>query len=140
MQFETKRALLTYLGKNPDDNKLVDRMIRRWEVYREDGMYHLITNKQSLIEENRELKLRVQELEKSESMTREEHQHLQEFFKIKDELKEAKIQWEYRERMYDEEKADKQNRIRKCYDWIRRQNIRVNYDEFHEWVMSDEQS
>lgn len=103
-------------------------------------MYHLITNKQSLIEENRKLKLRVQELEKSESMTMEEHQHLQEFFKIKDELKEAKIQWEYWERMYDEEKADKQNRIRKCYDWIRRQNIRVNYDEFHEWVMSDEGS
>ncbi len=140
MQFETKRALLTYLGKNPDDNKLVDRMIKRWEVYREDWMYHLITNKQSLIDENRELKLRVHELEKSESMTREEHQHLQEFFKIKDELKEAKIQWEYWERMYDEEKADKQNRIRKCYDWIRGQNIRVNYDEFHEWVMSDEQN
>lgn len=140
MQFETKRALLTYLGKNPDDNKLVDRMIKRWEVYREDWMYHLITNKQSLIDENRELKLRVHELEKSESMTLGEHQHLQEFFKIKDELKEAKIQWEYRERMYDEEKADKQNRIRKCYDWIRGQNIRVNYDEFHEWVMSDEQN
>jgi hypothetical protein len=82
-------------------------------------MYHLITNKQSLIEENRALKLRVQELEKSESMTREEYQYLQEFFKIKDELKEAKIQWEYWERMYDEEKADKQNRIRKCFLWIK---------------------
>jgi len=139
MQFETKRALLTYLGKNPDDNKLVDRMIKRWEVYREDGMYHLITNKQSLIEENRELKLRIQELEKSESMTKEEHQHLQEFFKIQDELKEAKIQWEYWERMYDEEREDKQERIRRCFRWIKQIKPSADWEEFRDWVMNDEE-
>lgn len=39
--FETKRALLTYLGKNPDDRKLVDRLIAKWEVWVEDGMYYV---------------------------------------------------------------------------------------------------
>ena len=102
-------------------------------------MYHLITNKQSLIEENRELKLRVQELEKPESMTKEEHQHLQEFFKIRDELKEAKIQWEYWERMYDEEKADKQNKIRKCFRWIQQIKPSADWEEFRDWVMNDEE-
>ena len=39
--FETKKALLTYLGKNPDDRKLVDRLIAKWEVWVEDGMYYV---------------------------------------------------------------------------------------------------
>jgi hypothetical protein len=29
MEFETKKALLEYLGKDPNDRKLVDRMIAR---------------------------------------------------------------------------------------------------------------
>lgn len=66
MEFTTKRELLEYLGKNPDDRKLVDRMIKRWEVYREDWMYNLITDKQSLIDEFKSLRERVKELEKSE--------------------------------------------------------------------------
>ena len=39
--FETKKALLEYLGKNPKDNKLVDRMMLRGEVYLEGGMFYL---------------------------------------------------------------------------------------------------
>lgn len=42
MEFETKRSLLEYLGKNWNDNKLVDRMIIRWEVIKRDGMYVLV--------------------------------------------------------------------------------------------------
>lgn len=139
MQFETKKALLEYLGKNGNDNKLVDRMIKRWEVYREDGMYHLITNKQSLIDENRELKLRVQELEKSEWLNSLNFEQTAEIIKLKDELNEAKIQWEYWEGMYDEEVADKQNRIRKCFLWIKQKVKWADWEEFRDWVMSDEE-
>lgn len=39
--FESKRALLEYLGKNADDRKLIKRMIERWEVYEKDGMYYV---------------------------------------------------------------------------------------------------
>jgi hypothetical protein len=37
--FETKKALLLYLGKNPDDRKLVDRLMSKGVVWMEEGMY-----------------------------------------------------------------------------------------------------
>ena len=43
MAYESKRALLEHLGKNPDDRKLINRMIERWEVYEEWGMYYLVS-------------------------------------------------------------------------------------------------
>lgn len=61
MGFETKKALLEHLGKNPNDNKLVDRMMRRGEVYLEEGMYYLVES-----EEVVKLKERIKELEKSD--------------------------------------------------------------------------
>lgn len=36
MGFETQRALLEYLGKNPNDRNLVQRMIAKGDVYKED--------------------------------------------------------------------------------------------------------
>lgn len=139
MQFTTQREVLEYLGKNPDDRKLIQRMRQRWELYKEDGVYILITNKQSLIDENRELKLRVQELEKSEWLNALNFEQTAEIIKLKDELNEAKIQWEYWERMYDEEVADKQNRIRKCFLWIKQKVRWADWEEFRDWVMSDEE-
>ncbi len=38
----SKKELLIYLGKNPSDRKLVDRMIMRWEVKKEWDTYWLI--------------------------------------------------------------------------------------------------
>lgn len=40
--FETQRALLEYLNKNVNDRSLVQRMIKRWEVYKEWEMYYLV--------------------------------------------------------------------------------------------------
>ena len=103
-------------------------------------MYHLITNKQSLIDENRELKLEIMNMKKvslSDMERKELTKLMKENMRLEKELKEEKVNSEYYNRLYESEKEDKHNRIRKCYDWIRGQNIRVNYDEFHEWVMSD---
>ena len=119
MGFETKRALLEHLGKNPNDNKLVDRMILRGEVYREDWMYYIVES-----EEVVKLKKEIEELKKSD---------------LRWELEEAKAQWEYYQRLYEEECEDKENRIKKCYDWMRMNQIRANWDEFHERIMWDEQ-
>ena len=58
MEFETKKELLEYLGRNPNDNKLVDRMIGRGEVEKKDGMYYLIVD-----DEVNVLKRKVKELE-----------------------------------------------------------------------------
>jgi hypothetical protein len=42
MEFETQRELLAYLGKCENDRNLVQRMIRRGEVYKRDGIYYLV--------------------------------------------------------------------------------------------------
>ena len=90
MQFTTKRELLERLGKNPDDRKLVDRMIRRWEVYKRDGFYYLVDGYKKrdawrLYDEIRELREEVNELKKSEPKTTISSA----------ELEEAKIQWKH---------------------------------------------
>lgn len=91
-------------------------------------MYVLVTDKDTLIEENKELKLKVKELRVyCDTLDSENHNlsiEVEELRKgggknLKEELEEAKIQWEYWERMYDEEVVDKQNRIRKCFLWIK---------------------
>lgn len=78
--FESKRALLEYLGKNTEDRKLVDRMMARGTVVYSEGMYYLMEeeDKEKLlnkITEPREVKVYAED--KSA------------------ELEEAKIQWEY---------------------------------------------
>ena len=55
--FYTKRELLKFLGKNENDNKLVDRMIKRWEVIRLADGYELVEN------DTEALKKRIKELE-----------------------------------------------------------------------------
>lgn len=60
--YETKRALLERLGKNPKDNKLVDRMIIDWRVELREWMYYIV-DKDEII---RELREEIKELKKSE--------------------------------------------------------------------------
>lgn len=70
MEFATKKELLEYLGKNWNDNKLVDRMMMRGEVKKEDWMYILV-DKDYTIHELRgmvkDLKERVKELEEKDA-------------------------------------------------------------------------
>ena len=90
MEFSTQRELLEYLGKCPEDRKLVQRMIKRGEVYKMDGIYYLVDwfKKRSawtLYDEIRELRGEVNELKKAESKTTISSA----------ELEEAKIQWKH---------------------------------------------
>lgn len=77
--FMSKKELLEYLGKNPNDRKLVDRMVTRWEVKVEWSTYGLIMEKEScgewLSEEERQGYLnQIDELKAElwKSMKREE--------------------------------------------------------------------
>ena len=68
MWYWTKREVLEALGKNGRDNKLVDRMIARWEIAKVDWGYEIVERGTScevkeLKEENEKLKARVKELE-----------------------------------------------------------------------------
>jgi len=143
MQFATQREVLEYLGKNPDDRNLIQRLRKKGELYKEDWMYHLITNKQSLIEENRELKLRVQELERASHMDEFERKEMVKLMKenmeFKKRQKEEEINSEYEQRKYEELLADRRFRLEKAFQWIKVHVKWANWDEFYEWVMSDEE-
>lgn len=81
MEFETQRALLEYLGKNPNDRSLVQRMIIRGEVYKENGMYILVNRDEKI----KELEFLVEKLRGEITTIKESNW----------DLEEAKVQWEY---------------------------------------------
>ena len=59
MEFETQAQLLEYLGKNVNDRNLVQRMMIRGEVFKENGMYILVDKDEiikNLMEENEKLR------------------------------------------------------------------------------------
>ena len=45
-RFDSQRSLLEYLGKNVNDRSLIQRMIQRWEVYKEDWGYYLVVGEE----------------------------------------------------------------------------------------------
>lgn len=123
--FETKKALLQYLGKDENDRKLVDRLISRGEVYMENGMYYISSKEEKI----KELEFLVEKLRGEITTIKESNW----------DLEGAKVQCEYWERMYNEEVADKQNRIRKCFRRIQQIKPRADWEEFRDWVLSDEE-
>ena len=123
--FSTKKEFLEYLGKNSDDRKLVDRLIHRGEARMIDGLYYLVDKDARIAELERE----VEELRGRIATFKEENW----------DLEEAKIQWEHYEKLYNEEVEDKQNRIRKCFLWIKQKVKGADWEEFRDWVMSDEE-
>lgn len=92
MEFQTKKALLEYLGKNPDDRKLVDRLIAKGKVYKEDGMYVLV-ERGNLLDEV--LRLR-EEVERLKFFSGQNTVAVNTTVQVNNsELEEAKVQWEY---------------------------------------------
>lgn len=60
-KFATKKEILEYLGKDVEDRKLIDRMIKRGDIKKVDGEYQLIEKEDPWkVDEYRE---RIKELE-----------------------------------------------------------------------------
>ena len=132
--FSQKREILEYCGKDWKavrwlDNQIRDGLIihdidrgyiKVWEYWQEAYDEAKRRFNEKIEKEKAELEKRLNGLDI-------------------DKIDEYKTNAEHYQGLYEEECDDKENRIKKCYDWIRKQNIRVNYDEFHEWVMSDEE-
>lgn len=99
MEFETQRALLEYLGKNPNDRNLVQRMIAKGKVYKDNGMYVLV-DRGSLLDEVIRLREDVKELKKSEPKQSEElnaknFEDTATIIKLNDKIKELESDLEY---------------------------------------------
>ena len=134
--FQSKKEVLEYLGKSPNDRKLVDRMISKGEIEKTDEWYKLVQKGDGELEklraENEELKKKVADLELDKEIRESNEVSMED-------LKEATTQWHYYEEAYEEEKKDKENRIRKCFQWIKAKNPKANWEEFRDWVMSNDE-
>lgn len=125
MEFETQAQLLRYLGKNENDRSLVQRMIIRGEVLKENGMYILV-DKDKKIEEL------ISEVEKlrHEITTMKESDW---------DLDEAKAQWDYYEKLYNDECELVEKVVKKFYNWMCSKNMKVDWDEFRDWLFGNEE-
>ena len=134
--FQSKKEILEYLGKNAKDTRLLDRMIKRGEVEKTDEWYKLIQKGNEELEklraENEELKKKVADLELDKEI--KESNEVSEA-----EYKEARVQWLYYADEYEKEKKDKEFRIRKCFQRIKARNPKANWEEFRDWVMSNDE-
>lgn len=123
MEFSTQRELLEYLGKCPEDRSLVQRMIIRGEVLKENGMYYLVNKDEKI----KELEILVAKL-RSEIATMKESNW---------DLTEAKIQWEYWEKQAREYAQYCADIVEVCYKKIKQEmgsRFTEDKETFKEWI------
>lgn len=124
MEFYTQRELLEYLGKNPNDRSLVQRMMIRGEILKRDWVYILLDKDRIITELERE----VREL-RNEIATMKESNW---------DLEEAKIQWEYWEKECKRYWRLSLNVIDICYNKFKQllgSRFQESKEDFKEWVI-----
>ena len=57
MEFNTQAEVLEYIGKNPNDRSLIQRMIIRWELAKKDWKYYLVDKDTRIKELEKELNM-----------------------------------------------------------------------------------
>lgn len=123
MEFKTQAELLRHLGKNENDRSLVQRMVIRGEILKENGVYFL-TNKDE----------RIQELEEEVKKLRSEIATIKE---SNWDLEEAKTQWEYWEWQAREYAQYCSDVIDVCYKKIKSamwSRFTEDKETFKEWI------
>lgn len=128
MEFATQRELLEYLWKNPNDRNLVQRMVARGDVHKEEGMYiyEPQVKVKDLYNEIAQLKEKISLLENNVYT-----------FDDGGDYNEAKAQRDYYQDLYEKEVKEKQEIIRRCFRRIQKANPRANREEFRDWVLSN---
>ena len=116
MGFETQKQLLEYLGKNGNDRSLVQRMMIRGEVYKENGMYILV-DKDKKIEE---LFSEVKKLRSEIATTKESNWDL-DFYRVNSEY------WEW---LNNKKKWIIDNILNDIYSDSKKKWSTENYDDF----------
>lgn len=123
MEFNTQREILEHLWKNGNDRSLVQRMIIRGEILKQNGVY-ILTNKEEKIQE---LEKEVQKL-RSEIATMKESNW---------DLEEAKAQWKYWEWLAKEYSQYCADVIDVCYKKIKSimwWRFTEDKETFKEWI------
>ena len=126
-KFRKKRELLEYLGKNPNDNKLVDRMLLRGEVHMENGMY-IYESKEMVLQQE------VDELKKENKNLKENSGSIS-----KDEVEWLQSDLEYLNGEYEKLERTLNRSLRKCYDFMLQKKLFTEdgtpYENFFNWAI-----
>lgn len=122
MEFKTQAELLRHLGKNENDRSLVQRMVIRGEILKENWGY-ILTNKDE----------RIQELEEEVKKLRSEIATTKASSWDLEELKVNCDYWESKAREYAQYCSDI---IEVCYKKVKANSkwFMETYDEFKEWI------
>lgn len=123
MEFRTQAELLRHLGKNENDRSLVQRMVIRGEILKENWGY-ILTNKDE----------RIQELEEEIKKLRSEIATIKE---SNWDLEEAKTQWKYWEWQAREYAQYCSDVIDVCYKKIKSamwSRFTEDKETFKEWI------
>lgn len=126
MAYESKKALLLSMGKNPDDRNLVKRMIERWEVYEEWGMYYLVSE-EWVVKKEKKSESKVGEIK--EEKVEVDNKELEELRKKNEELIVAykKVAEKYNKLL------DRLKEEQKKSGWELCNHLIFFYNKFQEW-------
>lgn len=152
-EFKTKKWLLEYLGKKGNDNKLVDRMIMRGEVRKEDWMYYIVERDeeynwlsiQQLVMELEEVKKEKAELEADYIKWIQEHPagwgvDKNNNNKVNTLTDDSDLEYLNNEYIKLEESREKS--LRKCYEFMASKKIfdkeKNPFEDFFRWATWEE--
>lgn len=136
--FKTKGELLEYMGKNKADVRLVDRMMAKGDIRKDEEWYFLV--KEAI---NERLGM-VKELEWEVERLKEENESLRSAIlenggSWKDENKEDAVNVEYYKGLYEKEIEEGRERLKKCHKWLVSKWMRIRWEDFEEFIYSDEE-
>lgn len=123
MWYKTKKEILERMGRNEKSVRSLDRAIKRGEVIEQGWMWGYKLD--LLVEVIDKQKKEIEELKKSE-------------FTWGD-LEEAQANAKYWEDLYNRECEEGDKRIFKAFQWIKQKVKWVEWEEFHDRVMSNDE-
>ena len=121
MRYDTKKKILEHLGKKGKDVRWLDRLIRLGVVLEKDWKYMPRAD----LERTTMIKLRdrVKELE-SENLKLQK-------------VAEWGINASYYEELYNKECKEKEDIIKRCYEFMTKRWMKIKWDEYNAWVNWD---
>lgn len=118
MYFDTKKWILEYLGKKGKNVRWLERLIRLGVVLEKDWRY--ITRNDAERRAVLKVKDRIEELEAENSRLQK--------------VAECEINSSYYQDLYNKECEEKEAIIKKCYDFMKNRGMKINWDEYYDWV------
>lgn len=135
--FLQKREILEYCGKDWKAVRWLDNQIRDGLIIHDvDRGYIKVWEywQEAYDEAKRRFNEKLEKVEKEKSELEKRLAGVD-----IDRMEEYKTNSEYYQGAYESEKMDKEYRLEKAFQWIKAHVKWVSWDEFHEWVMGDEQ-